>query len=224
MRNLLPSVLAMAVVACSRESTQIRPSAAPNTVTAEKSPSVPGDTPTASSSPAIMKPDSATATAPFDTLGNLLKLTARDSLCGDLVENGLAIPNERRKAIAIKFGRPDSTHSSPTPNKYNSAQTDSTVEVFYPGLRLHYIVLGVKEGETDILYRADVSSNRYLKYPSLGIGASRDTIVKAIGEPELRPDGAYSYECALHVMAGVTLYYYFAGDRVKLAEYWFYVD
>jgi hypothetical protein len=211
-------------VACSRESAQIRPSAAPTTVTAQKSSRAAVDTSTASSSPVGIPPSYDRATAILDTLGNLLRLTPRDSLCGDLVENGLAIPNGRRKAVAIQFGRPDSTHSEPTPNKHNPTQTDSTVEVFYPGLRLHYIVLGIKEGETDILYRADVSDNRYLKYPSLGIGANRAAIVKAVGEPEVRPDGAYSYECALHVMAGVTLFFYFDGDRVKLAEYWFYVD
>jgi hypothetical protein len=151
-------------------------------------------------------------------------LSRRDSLCGDLVENGLGIPNTRRKAVASQLGRPDSTQSQPTPNKHNPAQTDSIVNVFYPGLQLHYIVLGVKEGETDILYRAEVSDNRYLKYPSLGIGATREALVKALGEPEQISDDAYRYSCWLHIMAGVTLYFHFDGDRVKFAEYWFDVD
>jgi hypothetical protein len=162
--------------------------------------------------------------APVDTLGTLPGLSSRDSLCGDLVENGLAIPNSRRKAVASQLGGPDSTQSEPTPNKHTPAQTDSTVNVFYPGLRLHYIVLGVKEGETDILYRADVSDNRYLKYPSLGIGATREALLKALGEPEAPTNDSYRYSCALHIMAGVTLDFHFEGDRVKFAEYWFDFD
>jgi hypothetical protein len=162
--------------------------------------------------------------APADTLGTLRGLSSKALLCGDLVENGLAIPDDRRKAVASQLGRPDSTQSEPTPNKHNRAQTDSIVNVFYPGLRLHYVVLGVKEGETDIMYRADVSDNRYLKYPSLGIGATREALVKALGEPEARTNDSYRYSCWLHIMAGVTLDFHFEGDRVKFAEYWFDID
>jgi hypothetical protein len=211
------------MVACSRESAQLRPSAAPNAVTAETSSAVVDTSPTLSS-PAGLTPDSVVAAAPVDTVGALRGLSRRDSLCGDLVENGLGIPNTRRKVVASQLGRPDSTQSQPTPNKHNPAQTDSIVNVFYPGLRLHYIVLGVKEGETDILYRAEVSDNRYLKYRSLGIGATREALVKALGEPEQSSDDAYRYSCWLHIMAGVTLYFHFDGDRVKFAEYWFDVD
>src|SRR5437868_7155753 len=160
-------------------------------------------------SPPRLTRDSAVVVAPVDTAGALRRLSPRDSLCGDLVENGLGIPNTRRKVVASQLGRPDSTQSQPTPNKHNPTQTDSIVNVFYPGLRLHYIVLGVREGETDILYRADVSDNRYLKYPSLGIGATREALVKALGEPEESRDDAYRYSCWLHVMAGVTLYFHF---------------
>jgi hypothetical protein len=170
-------------------------------------------------------PDTMSVSAPpFDTLGNLPGLSSKDSLCGHLVENGLAIPNSRRTAVTSQFGRPDSTQSEPTPNKHNPAQTDSTVTVFYPGLRLHYIVLGAKEGGTDVLYRADVSSNRYLKYPSLGIGASREAIVNAVGEPEERTADRARYSCVLHIMAGVTLDFHFEGHRVKFVEYWFDFD
>jgi hypothetical protein len=146
------------------------------------------------------------------------------SLCGDLAENGLGIPNTRRNALAAQLGRPDSATAQPTPNRYNSAQTDSVVNLFYPGLRLHYIVLGVARGETDILLRADVSDNRYLKYTALGVGASVGDIVSALGQPEERTNDTISYSCALHVMEGSTVYFHFEGDRVKFVEYTFYVD
>ena len=146
------------------------------------------------------------------------------SLCGDLAENGLSIPNTRRNALAAQLGRPDSATAHPTANPYNTAQTDSVVTVFYPGLRLHYIVLGAARGETDMLLRADVSDNRYLKYPALGVGASVGDIVSALGQPEERTNDTISYSCALHVMEGSTVYFHFEGDRVKFVEYTFYVD
>jgi hypothetical protein len=96
---------------------------------------------------------------------------------------------------------------------------DTIVDVFYRGLRLHYVVLGVTEGETDILLQADVSDNRYLKYSELGVGASVGAIISALGQPEERSNDTYSYSCALHVMSGSTVYFHFEGDRVKFVGY-----
>jgi hypothetical protein len=101
---------------------------------------------------------------------------------------------------------------------------DTVVDTFYPGLRLHYIVLGVTEGETDILLQADVSDNRYLKYPALGVGAPVAAIVSALGEPEERRNDTYRYSCALHVMSGSTVYFHIADDRVKYVVYMWDVD
>ncbi len=109
--------------------------------------------------------------------------------------------------------------AQPIPNTHNPAQMDTVVDLFYPGLRLHYIVLGVTEGETDILLEADVSNNRFLKYPELGVGASVGAIISALGEPEERRNDTISYTCALHVMSGATVYFHFEGDRVKFVVY-----
>lgn len=154
-----------------------------------------------------------------DTAPSVQLSSRKDSLCGDLAENGFGIPNTRRKAVAAQLGRPDSVRSQPAPNTHNPAQMDTVVDMFYPGLRLHYAVLGVTEGETDILLEADVSDNRYLKYPALGVGASVGVIVSALGQPEERTNDTYSYSCALHVMSGSTVYFHFDGDRVKFVVY-----
>jgi hypothetical protein len=114
--------------------------------------------------------------------------------------------------------------SLPAPNTHNPAQMDTIVDVFYKGLRLHYAVLGVIKGETDILMEAEVSDNRYLKYPELGVGASASAIVSALGEPEQRTNDTYRYECALHVMSGSTVYFHLEGDRVKFLVYRWDVD
>ena len=101
---------------------------------------------------------------------------------------------------------------------------DTIVDVFYSGLRLRYAVLGVKEGETDILMEADVSDNRYLKYPALGVGTTVEALVTALGQPEERKTDTYSYSCALHVMSGATVYFHFEGNRVKFVTYYWYTD
>jgi hypothetical protein len=96
---------------------------------------------------------------------------------------------------------------------------DTVVGIFYPGLRLEYVVLGVTEGETDILLQADVSDNRYLKYPALGVGARAAEIVSAFGEPEQRRNDTYMYECGMHIMSGSTVYFHVEGDRIKYVVY-----
>lgn len=172
--------------------------------------------------PTAAAPGPAVGAAPIthaDTAPRIRLSSRRDSLCGDLAENGFRISNTRRKAVTARLGRPDSVHLQPAPNPHSPAQTDTLVDVFYPGLRLHYAVLGVTEGETDLLLEADVSDNRYLKYPQLGVGASVEDIISALGQPAERTTDSYSYSCALHVMAGSTVYFHFESDRVKFVVY-----
>ena len=174
---------------------------------------------TTSSAAASAAPIAAADTAPAVHFSS-----AKDSLCGELAENGLKIPNTRRNAVAAQMGRPDSTRSQPTPNPYTAGQIDSVVDVFYPALRLHYIVLGKPTGETDMLLEADVSDNRFLKYPALGVGATAEAIVTALGKPEERTKDTLSYTCALHIMSGSTVHFHLESDRVKLVQYTFEVD
>jgi hypothetical protein len=181
-----------------------------------------------SQAPNIASTSNATASAapigPADMAPAVRFSSPRDSLCGDLAENGLKIPNTRRTAVAAQIGRPDSTQAQPTPNPYTTGQIDSVIDVFYRGLRLHYIVLGKQTGETDILLAADVSDNRFLKYAALGVGASADAIVSALGNPEERTADTLTYSCALHIMSGSTIHFHLESDHVKGVEYTFDAD
>lgn len=154
-----------------------------------------------------------------DTAPSVHFSSEKDSLCGEFAENGFLIPDSRRKAVATQLGRPDSLRSHAIPNTHRPVQMDTLVDIFYPGLRLEYVVLGVTEGETDILLQADVSYNRYLKYPALGVGARAAEIVSALGEPEERRNDLYMYECAMHIMSGSTVYFHLEGDRIKYVVY-----
>lgn len=159
-----------------------------------------------------------------DTAPSVHFSSPKDSLCGEMAENGLLIPNTRRSAVAAQLGRPDSVRSQPAPNPHNPAQTDTVVDTFYPGLRLHHWVVAAAQAERDIILEIDVSNNRYLKYPSFGIGATADALVSAFGERGERTGDGYRYSCALHVMSGADMDFHFGGDRVKMITYRYYAD
>ena len=144
--------------------------------------------------------------------------SAKDSLCGEVAENGLRIPDSDRKAVAAQFGRPDSVRLQPAPNPHRPAQMDTIADVFYPGIRLHYWVVGASQ-PYDILLEADVSDNKYLKYPQLGIGATPSEIANALGDPAQRTDERYSYSCALHIMSGADVSFHFTAGRVARVDY-----
>jgi len=174
----------------------------------------------ASSTPTTLSPSlGAPPIVHRDTAPSVHFSSEKDSLCGEFAENGFLIPDSRRKAVVTQLGRPDSLRSHVIPNNHRPVQMDTVVDMFYPGLRLEYVVLGVTEGETDILLQADVSDNRYLKYPALGVGARAADIVSALGEPEQRRNDTYMYECGMHIMSGSTVYFHVEGDRIKYVVY-----
>jgi hypothetical protein len=216
----IPSLLTLAFLAvsggCRREPPPARASIDSSTSDVTTTSSHDSQTTIASSTP------SASLGIPpivHDTAPSVHFSSEKDSLCGEFAENGFLIPDSRRKAVATQLGRPDSLQSHAIPNTHRPVQMDTLVDVFYHGLRLEYIVLGVAQGETDILLQADVSDNRYLKYPALGVGARIAEIVSAFGEPEERRNDTYMYECAMHIMSGSTVYFHIEGDRVKYVEY-----
>jgi len=143
-----------------------------------------------------------------------------DSLRDDLVEHGLRVLHGPRKAVIAQLGQPDSIRSQTEQNPDTPAQTDSTVDLFYPGLRLGYYVVA-EQPNRDILQYADVWDNRYLKYPEIGVGASAAAVVNALGEPGERTGDTYSYDCGRCIGPETPVYFHLVGGRVK---YTFYVD
>jgi hypothetical protein len=142
----------------------------------------------------------------------------KDSLCGEVAENGFKIPDSNRKAVAAQFGRPDSMRMQPASNPHTSVQIDTVVDVFYPGIRLHYWVVAAAK-PYDILLEAAVFDNRYLKYAKIGVGARATDIRTALGEPGEQTDDSYTYSCALHVMSGADVSFHFAAGRVTRVVY-----
>ena len=143
-----------------------------------------------------------------------------DSLRDDLVEYGLRVPEKSRQEVIAVLGQPDSVRSVAEANRHDPAVTDSLVVLYYPGLRLDYRVAGGK----DLLEVADVSDSRYLKYPTIGVGASAANIINALGPPWERTDSAYSYDCGRCIGADEPVIFHLAAGRVTNVEYQFYVD
>ena len=144
-----------------------------------------------------------------------------DSLRDDFVEHGLLVSDSRLQ-VAVRLGQPDSTAAHSVINRHIPSQTDSIIDLFYPGLHLTYYVVG--EGKKEFLQTAMVSDNRYLKYPQLGIGTPGVTILQSLGEPGNRESGKYRYDCARCIGEDSPAYFYFDRGRVQRIEYSFYLD
>lgn len=96
------------------------------------------------------------------------------------------------------------------------------MNLFYPDLRLQYLVVG--EGDSEFLELAEVRHNRYLKYPAVGVGVRASAIVAALGEPSKRAGTTYTYDCGRCVGGDAPVHFHLTGDRVGSIEYTFYVD
>lgn len=144
-----------------------------------------------------------------------------DSMRNRFVEQGLLVPGSRRE-ISAKFGTADSIRTRPQQNRHNASQTDSIVDIYYPGLQLTFYV--VSEGGNALLQTVMVSDNRYLRYPELGIGASSATRIAALGEPNNHSLGKYRYDCKGCPLEESPVYFHLTGDTVRRIGYSFYVD
>ena len=177
---------------------------------------------TAESKPAIVAPAASSTstgvTSAGDSLTPLHFSSRQDSICGEVAENGLKVPDTGRHAVAAQFGKPDSARLQPSPNPHRPAQTDTLADVFYPGLHLKSWVVAATQ-PYEILLEADVSDNKYLKYPQLGIGATTSEITSALGEPHQHMGDTYGYSCALHIMSGADVSFHFANGRVRRVDY-----
>lgn len=144
-----------------------------------------------------------------------------DSLRDDLVEHGLLVP-ERRADVVARLGRPDSVVVHPERNRHYAERVDSIFDLFYPGLHVTYYA--VTEDSHDFIMSALVASNRYLKYPRLGIGASTTELTKVLGEPSDREEGKFRYDCWRCVGYESPVYFHVRRNRVWLIEYTFASD
>lgn len=109
------------------------------------------------------------------------------------LEEKLLLAHASRAELAGTFGTPDSVNSTTEPNRHVPGATDSLFVVHYPGLVAHF--RKPSEGD-DLVSFVEVEDNRYLQYPSIGVGATEERVVSVLGEPGTHEPGRLVYECA----------------------------
>lgn len=120
--------------------------------------------------------------------------------CEDLEREILAAaPN--RAALEEAYGEADSMRVATEPNRHVQGATDSLFLVYYPGMVMN---LRKPEDGDDLADDVEISDNRYLRYPAIGIGAPIDRVTRALGTPMLRDSGRVIYDCGFGAEQPVT--------------------
>lgn len=139
----------------------------------------------------------------------------------EFVEHGLRPLGESRAELRQSLGEPDSISARVVPNRHVPGAHDTLFTVHYPGLVAHLHRPG-PGGE--MLAGAEVTDNRYLRYPQVGIGATPRELQGALGLPDEPPDSVYTYSC--HACEGVVepVRLFLRDGRVRRIVFSFYVD
>lgn len=123
-----------------------------------------------------------------------------DLTCENLEQDILdAAPT--RAALAEAYGEADSIRVATEPNRHMAGATDSLFVVYYPGM---VVDLRKPENGDDLVDHVEISDNRYLRYPAIGIGAPIDRVARVLGTPKLRDARRVVYDCGLGAEQPVT--------------------
>ena len=68
----------------------------------------------------------------------------------------------------------------------------------------------------------DATDNRYLRYPSIGIGARRDRLIQVVSDTSLVTDDRVEYDCNMGANEPVT--FWLVGGQVRRVSKTYYVD
>jgi hypothetical protein len=125
-----------------------------------------------------------------------------------------------RHSLRAEFGPPDSIRLVAQPNRHVPDREDSWFTVFYPGLWAS----GVRPGgsQRDLIDRVHVSDNRYLKDPSIGIGADIRDVQRATAAVWFHGSQGFEADCGYEVPQGAIVEV--EGALVRSVAFTYYVD
>ena len=149
---------------------------------------------------------------PFDS-ASLAGMT-----CLTLMDAVFLAPLTRAELLQA-YGAPDSVHASTEPNRHVPGVLDSLVQVHYHGLSAEFRIPG---GGSDLITRMDATDNRYLRYPSIGIGARRDRLIQVVSDTSLVTDDRVEYDCNMGANEPVT--FWLVSGQVRRVSKTYYVD
>jgi hypothetical protein len=138
--------------------------------------------------------------------------------CEDLHETILRVPPTRR-ALAAAFGAPDSVHASAEPNRHVPGATDSLFTVYYPGMVLD---IRTPQDARDMATYVRLEDDRYLAFPGIGIGTSRERLEDVLGTATQSDAETLIWDCGTAVEQPVT--FHLADGRVAAITIAYYVD
>jgi hypothetical protein len=99
-----------------------------------------------------------------------------------------------RAGLRARFGEPDSIAVDVEPNRHVRDAVDSLFIVRYDGL---HVAIRKPQGGDDMTESVEVSDNRFLRFPDVGIGATAATLEGTLGEPTERADDRLIYDCGM---------------------------
>jgi hypothetical protein len=139
----------------------------------------------------------------------------------EFTQHGLLPIGQTRDELRARLGEPLELRSTTVPNRHVEGVTDTLFEVVYPGLVVNIHRPGAVEGE--FVSHVDVEDNRYLRFPAVGIGTTRDALERALGPPHERSENEYVYLCETCLGADEPVIFYFEDDRVRRIRFTYYV-
>ncbi|MGV2384752.1 MAG UNVERIFIED_CONTAM: hypothetical protein LOD86_05720 [Thermobifida fusca] len=161
--------------------------------------------------------------APDPEPTRLREVAAEPVDCDAYAARGLLVQAESREAFRAALGEPDSVITATVPNRHDPAITDTVVALYYADLSAIIWKPGY-EGARDLLEHVEVRDNRYLRWPSLGIGARARNIITALGPPKEQSPTQLVYECGPSEAVPEPLVFELRAGRVRRVVFNRYVD
>ena len=161
--------------------------------------------------------------APDPEPSGITEVAAEPVDCHAYAERGLLVRAESREAFRAALGEPDSVQTETVPNRHDPAVTDTVVALYYADLTAIVWKPGYPDAR-DLLEYVEVRDNRYLRWPSLGIGARAGDVIAALGEPVEQSPTRLVFLCGPSEAVDEPLVFELRTGRVRSVAFSRYVD
>lgn len=138
---------------------------------------------------------------------------------GEFVDNALRVAAETRDEFRASLGEPDRVSQEIVPNRHMPGVQDTIFTLHYPDLvaRIHH-----PGGAGDLLSMVEVSANRHLRYPAIGL--DQQAIEQAFGPPDEASGSTLTYHCTSCVAGDNPVELMFEDDELRRVRFNYYVD
>jgi hypothetical protein len=138
---------------------------------------------------------------------------------GEFVNDGLRTRANDREQLRASLGAPDSVGEEVLPNRHVPGVLDTIFTVHYSDLlaRIHH-----PGGGSDLLSMVQVSDNRHLRYPVIGMRV--EAIDRAFGQPDEASDSSLTYYCQTCEAGDDPVQLVIVDGTVRRVRFNYYVD